>query len=368
MVVPSMDILQRPMVAQAVKDLLRRIRAEALRPGDKLPPQSLLRISDGRGACTLDAAMALLVAQGVLSRKRRVGTVVENPDAPIPGLWTVGFAYAPEDIGPVPYPTLLSALLQSRIAERGYTLRVFPRLHHQRHHPDRLDAFDRLSAALAGGSLDALVTTADLDPADCLAGIAAGAPVVHCGHCHAMPCASLFDRDGWQTEAVAWLRSRQARRIHLVYNYGPQHGAREEHWSSLAHLFGGTLPPLHTHGNGHAAGVRIADDLLALPAAQRPDGLLVADDRIASGMTLRLAAAGAYRPPVAVLGCRQVPQPYGWPVAVFASDLAALVESGLSLVQDRLLAPGLPAEQRIQPLTRADEVNSCIASATGDQP
>jgi DNA-binding LacI/PurR family transcriptional regulator len=362
------ELLQRPMVAQAVKDLLRRMRADGLKAGDKLPPQSALRSADGRGAGTLDAAMAILVAHGVLSRKRKVGTVVEDPGVAIPGLWTVGYAYVPEDIGPVPYSTLLSALLQSELALRGYTLRVYPRRQHQIHVPDRLAGFAQLATEIASGDLDALVTTADLDHRDLATCTGAGIPVVHCGHCHAMPCAALFDRERWQSDALGWLRAAGAARIHLVYNYGPQDGARDQHWTAMAQLFGGTLPRIHARGNGHQAGIAIAGDLLALPAAERPDGLLVTDDRIASGLSLRLATAGAYRPKLAVLGCRQVSQPYGWPVAVFASDLAALVASGLSLVQDRLLAPGLAAEQRIQPLMRADEVHSCIAAETGDPP
>lgn len=353
-------LLQRPMVAEAVKELLRRIRASGLRPGDKLPPQAELRSADGRGAATLDAAMAILVERGVLSRKRRVGTVVEDAEAAIPGLWTVGFAYAPEDLGPIPFTTLLSALVQSRLVQRGFSLQVFPRAGHVLHQGDRLDRFGVLPHSIADGAVDGLATTAEFDPAGRGACRAAGVPVVHIGASHRMPTASLFDRSQWLNEALAWLRGRGARRIHLVCNFRPDQDG-SPWWPDLATRLGGD-PIVHTRGNGHEAGMAVADDLLALAPAKRPDGLIVNDDRIASGLTLRLALAGAWRPPVAVQTCRQVPQPYGWEVAAWSSDLDSLVSTGIDLLAARILDGGLADEQRVQSLVRSDAPGAIIAS------
>lgn len=353
-------LLQRPMVAETVKELLRRIRAGGLRPGDKLPPQSELRSADGRGAATLDAAMAILVERGVLSRKRRVGTVVEDADAAIPGLWSVGFAYAPEDLGPIPFTTLLSALVQSRLVQRGFALQVFPRDGHVLHQGDRLDRFGALPRSIADGAVDGLATTAELDRAGVEACRTAGVPLVHVGASHRMPVASRFDRGGWLDEALDWLHGCGARRIHLACNFRPDQDG-SPWWPPLARRLGGA-PVVHAHGNGHEAGVAVADDLLALAPAKRPDGLIVNDDRIASGLTLRLALAGGWRPHVAVQTCRQVPQPYGWEVAAWACDLDALVAAGIDLLAARLLDGTMADQHHVQALARTDAPGANISA------
>src|SRR5690625_4224160 len=74
----------------ACKRLIQYIHEHHLDVGDVLPPQEQLRQQIGFGHATLSRAMALLVDCGMITRKSRVGTVVENRAATIPDLWTVG--------------------------------------------------------------------------------------------------------------------------------------------------------------------------------------------------------------------------------------------------------------------------------------
>ncbi len=302
--------------------------------------------------------MAVLVAHGVVSRKRRTGTVIEQPAASIPGLWTVSFAYAPEDLGAVGFYTLMSAMVQTELLRRGFQVRLHPRQRHRQHVADTPEDFQGLAHDIAAG-----VCAGVLTPANVACGVSA-VPWVHLGAARRMPCASLYDRSEWIREAIPALRAAGAARIHLVADFAPSAGAIPEEWWPAFVRAAPQQAVCHAAGRGLAGGMAVADQLLALPARQRPDGLVVTDDRIASGLSLRLLATADYRPTVAVQTCRQVPQVYGWPVLGFANDLEALIATAIDLLAARLVHPEQPAEQRVQVLQRTAGDEPAILQAS----
>jgi GntR family transcriptional regulator len=74
---PLQAIANRPLVERARESLLRAIREDRF-PGGRLPPESTLAESLGVSRGTLRAALQSLSAEGLVSRRRRHGTYVNE--------------------------------------------------------------------------------------------------------------------------------------------------------------------------------------------------------------------------------------------------------------------------------------------------
>src|SRR5699024_1088770 len=80
-------------------------------------------------------------------------------------------------------------------------------------------------------------------------------------------------------------------------------------------------PTPHPPISGMRAGFEIAQHLLALPPADRPDGLIIEDDYLAMGLTSALARYCDYRPMLAVCTTRQSPLAFALPVIRYETDI-----------------------------------------------
>lgn len=74
---PVGQIENRPLTQQARDALLAAIRADAF-PGDRLPPEARLAAQLGVSRTTLRAALQSLAADGLITRRRRHGTIVNR--------------------------------------------------------------------------------------------------------------------------------------------------------------------------------------------------------------------------------------------------------------------------------------------------
>jgi hypothetical protein len=331
-------------VAAACKSIARYIHRQQLSVGDTLPPQRELRHTLGFSNNTLDPAMEFLVDLGVFARRPRNGTVIRDL-APLQRLtWTIGVATIDLPVRGVgaSIAWVLHAI-QHQIARRHSTCHVYFRDEHPRW-PHRLADFPGLEEGVEAGAIDGLIVPAKMDAA---AIARAGIPAVEIGlMTSAMPFAILADYPGMIAEATARLLEAKARRIALV-SWRFDSGAFEEMLRQAAGGNGATgvateviesLPSL-------AAGTEVARALLQRPASRRPDALIFTDDFTAVGAVQTLAAQPDYRPGLATMANKQLPQPWALPVVRFDLDLDEVAERTVGLLAETMLNPELPPRQ-----------------------
>jgi DNA-binding LacI/PurR family transcriptional regulator len=120
-------------------------------------------------------------------------------------------------------------------------------------------------------------------------------------------------------------------------------------------------------GGGPVGGWRVAEQLLDMPEEKRPDGLIVIDDRIATGLTAALATAdGDYRPEMVVQTNRQSPLAFALPVVHFEVDVDELARRAVRNLMQRLLNPKLPFKvDWIYPKMRTDASRHVMPTLKG---
>lgn len=347
-------------VAKACKCIVRHIHSRNLLSGAKLPTQAEFRQTTEFSNDTLSAAMRLLAGAGVLTRKKKAGTVVDNPDAVVRGLWTVGLAFSADAICNIPFFSQLLGALQSQVAQAECRCRFYlgtavvsgPRF---------FSHFPLLEDDLADGRLDAVIVPAEIEQSSWDKFLAGGGVPVYVGSCDRQRCAVLIEQKTMVLQAVAQL-ARQGCRRPAIATYAYPHPGYDHYWDGLqSSLAKAGLPPVMEPPcnsgwmRGAAGGRRMAADLLARPPEQRPDGLVVLDDWLAMGLAAALREAGGYTPKVVVQCNKQAPLAFALPVIRFQVDVEELAARAVALMLERLNAPARP--ERIlwlQPLLAED--------------
>jgi DNA-binding LacI/PurR family transcriptional regulator len=108
--------------------------------------------------------------------------------------------------------------------------------------------------------------------------------------------------------------------------------------SSQVHGFE-LLPAIEAGNISLEAGRQLARRILKLPAKQRPDGILIINDVIASGMTDVLRDQMAYRPQIAVQANVPGTLIFGLPVIRFDVDVYRLAMQVVQLLKTNWTAP-----------------------------
>ncbi len=322
----------------AYREVLRLVHAANLLPGDRLPPQSELGRALGLCQGTLSAAMNLLVADGVVSRRQRLGTVLlrREPANPQRRLWTVGIVM-PEFTGPF-FPVLTyflhRRLIQAGCSDRAYMVMPGPR-RPSRHAGLGPAYFAGLEEDLEDGVLDGVITPTTLQTKRVPVCAIAGFEIARFG--------VLIDQAALVTSACAELTRRGCRRLAVVTAQppGPGNGRCWAAFVDASRLLGRPATGQNRIVVGAAVegGVNAARQLLALPANRRPDGLIVLDDVIAQSLTATLREAGPYRPLIAAQTNAQSPLSFALPVLSYAVDVEALADRAVTLLVSALLNP-----------------------------
>lgn len=336
-------------VERTCKAVLRTIWAQGLRSGERLPNHRVLIASLGVSNNTMDAAMRRLVEIGVISRRPKLGTIVEDPNAYTEPLWRVGVLENFTDMRTAsPYWSLLGAFVQHDLANAG----CWPRLYFHRSPsatPFRnVSDFRSLQEDVDRGRLDGAISlgSMDLNQWDT---IAAGLPI--CGFHETMRAGVVVDTKGWREHAHDFFTTRGYKRI-AEFKNGDAEG----------------LFPIHLHSNErmrvsfprpsgspraiyHMEAGRVAGRaLLDRSPATRPDALIVPDDYLCAGLTLELRQSKNYRPPVAVLTHLQNPLPYALHTIRYEVDISEMSQLNVSLMLEYLRNPALPCKiERITP-------------------
>ena len=169
----------KPSVREAYRQVLRYIHGRRLGGGDRLPPQASFRKSLNLGNDTLGEAMQLLVTDGVLTRQRKTGTVVDDPARATQAVWTVAITQSDhEGIG---FSGILEYHLRKHLGQQGCEDRTFFRRVTPQDRPHRLEDFSGLAEAVQAAQIDVVMTQEHLLTSKVLVYHMSGGPDVKFG-------------------------------------------------------------------------------------------------------------------------------------------------------------------------------------------
>lgn len=330
----------RAQTLRAFKRLVRYVLAGRFKTGDRLPPQQELKHTLRLNNCTLGAAMQRLVQAGVLTRKPRVGTVIANLSA-VPAVpWTVGVAAPPLAVKPPSsFFGNLTVYLQGALVARG--CRCVAYYQAERGFLAPATQFPGLADDLEHGDIDGLVVLTGFHTADWRAAVKRDIPVCHTAVWDEAPCGVLIDSAYTIAAALRLFWQQGHRRIALV-DHTEMAGRRREAIAALQAEIGVTEPPVIEAVPGIEGGQAAARQILEMPAAKRPQAIIVVDDHTCLGLASVLRDAGDYRPAIAVQTNRQLPLIFPLPVTEYQIDLMQIVDRTVALLCDRMIHPQSP--------------------------
>ncbi|MBN8709924.1 MAG: hypothetical protein BGO12_10565 [Verrucomicrobia bacterium 61-8] len=334
----------RPKTLEVLRTLSRYICESGMEPGDKFPAQTELRERFGFHNNTLTPAMKMLEECGLLERRRKFGTVlrrkVETSD--IPALWRVGMAIS-ASVATEPFYGQLFHFLHRRLRDIGVSQRHYISSGLEDDGQGRFSKFDQMNEDLTDARLDLVLSMVGLPESDMLSWEKRSIPFVHVGSHQTAPCGAIIEQSRMAREAVSLLAERGIKKTALISVVVSDAGFWKSYQQALCEF---QMPcsdkQLHVTERGPLEGRHVAERILMLPPAKRPEALIITDDRVASGVAATLANESTYRPVLVVRTNRQAPLAFALPVIHFEIDIDELAQRAVELVQERLLRPSHP--------------------------
>lgn len=324
----------KPSVRTAYRKVLRYIHKQNLDPGDKLPTQLQLRKALSLGNDTLDEAMQLLVANGVVKRQQKVGTIVCDPVRPAPAVWTIGITQSDhEGFG---YGGILEFYLRKFLGEVGCEDRTFFRPVPAIDRPHTIEDFHGLPEAIEAEQLDLIVTQEHLPTDQVLTFHLGDGPDIEFGY--------VQDNAAFTADACEALVARGCHRLAIIgepteYLSRFRMETMRRGFASLNHPEL-SLELIAYEGTALYGGRDAADRLLGRPPSSRPSGLILCDDYVAQGLTDRLRENADYHPWIATTANKQVPLAFARPVIRLEIDIEQVARHASEMIAARLLNPG----------------------------
>ncbi len=294
------------------RKIVQYIHEERLQDGDRLPPQRVLCSTLNVGAATISSAIRELAQDNIVRVLDKVGVLVGESD--VSGRTGRLIGITPGLIDASPYTCCLSHQLQLRMLKRGCR----PVVYYCRNLPDvegfELETFPGLRNGIENREIDALIDMTRLSDAATAFATANGIEIFYAG----LAPASNRNRIGlsltrYEAEALSRLQAEGCRNLAVVC---PNMPAAE--WDGCRELPGCGLTSLGDVFDVPAC-LALVRRLLALPAQQRPDGLVFFDDLLAANFIAELrclqdnTASGYWLPWVATLANQQIPVGFASP-------------------------------------------------------
>lgn len=340
---PSRQMSRKPSTLEAYRRVLRLIHKMEAVEGTRLPTQTELMGELKICAVTLDAAMKWLIEDGVLMRKRRVGTFVLRPypQNPKRSIWRVGLVMPP--ITHSYFGAVLTHFLHKHLDGYGISDRTYLLSPHAVHGSEVLERrpadFTGLKDDIDEGLLDGIATSTRLRNA--------GIPVCGVASWERAEFGVLIDYAAFLQGAVKALMGKGCRNLLCVLPHNPEdwcYFSQKEALESLAVslpekgiTFRSEICAIST-GSGFPLERRFLERLLSLDPSDRPDGLIVQDDITGQALASMLATTN-YRPVFAVQTNRQIPISFAIPSLPFSVDLDQIASRAAELLMAKLLAP-----------------------------
>lgn len=330
---------QNPQVIKAYRLVLRYLRTRQMKTGELLPAQPQLRQELGFGNDTLVKAMKWLMEDGVLERRQRVGTMVcDISKATLVDHKVVLAMVSHTKLANEPF---YGNLMRSLDGYVGQILGAQMRIITQRDTESclskwPLESFTGLKELIDAGDVDAVICPIGTAVQDVQQVMSMGIPWLHVSSWEQPLCGVAIDPKPMLMEACQMLIERGCQRISLV-NYRmriPEQPRLWEGYSQASSELGFEMQPILVTGEiSIDAGRRLAQRLLQMPLDQRPDGLMLIHDTVASGVTDVLRDQLAYRPQIAVHANVPGSVIFGIPVIRFDVDIYKLARQTVDLLQ-----------------------------------
>lgn len=335
---------------QAKRMLVRHIWESNLQQGDRLPSYAALRERLQLGDATISRAVRSLEQEGVLQTVNRVGTFVVDSQAGGYSGWVVGLAaLRTGDNGLGPFYSCLLHNLQVGFRAEGCKTEIY---YQNRSDSDvvGLDDLPGLERSVDQNEISGVVLTSNLD-ADSWASLeASGVCPYFVGAPTSAVRGTFIDYQDACEQMAGDLIGRGCRNPALILPATSVLDQAKHISPEFAELFGRTAPRGHVWtAAGMAGGRLLADQVLSMPPEARPDGLVIADDQIATGLMNKLAREDPhYKPHFCVLTNSRIEFDAPFKnVRCFEVNLQVLVESATHNVM-KLLRGGKIETDRVQ--------------------
>lgn len=339
----SLKISRKPSTLNAYRSVLRLIHGLGAKEGTKLPTQSELTAKLKICSLTLDVAMKWLAEDGVVRRKQRSGTFVLRPYPlnPKRTIWHAGLVMPP--ITRSYFGAIITHYLHKHINAYGISDRVYmlsPTAEHASEVLQRSAAdFTGLDDDINDGMLDVIATSTRL--------VTKKVPICGVAAWERVKFGVNIGLDGFVRNSVNALVHNGCKNILYVLPYDPEENGYPSQQAALAVVseqlqkqgvkFRSTVCA-QSEGGDFVLERRVAENLLKLPEADRPDGLAVQDDITAQALASMLAMTD-YRPVFAAQTNLQMPLSFALPTLPFAVDLEKIAQSAAKLMVQKLLLP-----------------------------
>ena len=261
-----------PRRAESARNaLISYIHDHGLTTGDRLPAYARLRAEFGFGSQTIAAAVESLCQLGVLEVRDKVGLFVTDPHGGHLTGRTVAVAVRPLEGSA--YAATLAGFIQKLLTERSCRCLTFYRNADADAPNPALADFPGLEQAVFEKRCDGIISLCPFAKNDQRRLEKFGVPCCFIGDDDhdAMPLAVVIEVKRFIADAEAALREAGCDKIIQLCTSAEQLALR-----------GGNPPAMV--GSSYSGGRRIAERLLALPASERPDGIISDDDTIVSGL------------------------------------------------------------------------------------
>lgn len=330
----------------AKQTMVRYIREGGLKAGDRLPAQEELRKELGFGSATIAAALHELRADRVIEVRDKIGVFVVNPGADGHAGREIGLAINALEVSA--FRSSLANLIQIRLAERGWRAIPFFCMEPALSGKLELSAFPGLRRTIEQKGIEALVTLGDFSESSLKFFRTKTLPVVFVGSLETDSARVVIDMPGFLKAAIAQLRKEGSRRPGILISEALKLRLAPEFAAA-----GGASALLFT-GTFVSDGAAVARQMLQLPEAERPDGIIIFDDTLASSFVAELYRQRAKkRPRLAILRNRQNPMDFADDnPLIFEVDLNALAGLAAELLQKEFNGDSTTSELKYTPKMR----------------
>jgi|GEM_PF-1949111 len=284
-----------------------------LQVGDRIPIQAELCHRLGVGGTTVNRAVQALVADNILEARRGIGVFVKTKQPlghPGRAIGIVGLIADQMHL----FNWTMAYVIQNTLQQRGCSCTGFPFRDHYQSQAD-FSCFPGLESQVAARSLQGIITITDISEKMWNRLEKAGIQVCFVGPPNQLPGGIFLDTEFFIREALAELRLAGCQRPLIVI--GPISRALHDVILRLTADFSDAWefgyaegPSCCFEGYGIEGGRAAARAILAHPAEQRPDGIVICDDIIEQGffseLTRRQNRRIEYLPPAVCLRNRQI--------------------------------------------------------------
>ncbi|WP_288593952.1 GntR family transcriptional regulator [uncultured Victivallis sp.] len=317
----------------AKQALVRYIREGGLQAGDRLPAQGELRQKLGFGVTTISTALHELQRDNVLKIRDKIGIFVVDPETNGHIGRRIGLAVNALEVSA--FRSCLTNLLQIKLAQQGWQVVPFFSIKSDLSSKQDVSSFVGLQRAVEQSEIDALISLCDLSKKSLRFFTSYKQPILFIG-CLKPECSRItIDMAAFLRKAAEKLVQMGIRRSAVLIPEAIKEDLAPV-YTEILHSSGTNL--LLT-GNFIQDGAAAARQLLKLSPVDRPNGVIIADDTLASSFTAELfrQRSFGYLPRMAILRNTQNPMDFATDDPIcFYVDQNALVEKTVTLLRNLL--------------------------------